>query len=338
MSLAWGSLVLLLLLLPGVLFFVGLYMPEKFTRESTERSAIGQLSGVLGVSVTVHTALALFFWLLATYCSTGAPIFIAANGLSIEHCTVPYVDVEQVIRVIVLEASEKDGAVASVAQMLGKYVGWILSYLFSSYAAGVALGYAFGRWLVPKIPGFAPHPWVLELGEGEDLTAAYVLTHVKQDERILAYHGFLKTFALKRDGTFAYVVLKDAERGYMILNKEAPEVQPLGSWRPIGATAGSISNRPRYHDGRRLMRRYLSIEGEDIANLVFERYEAAALDVTPDQVEATIQKVWQEMNKETVRGILWSSHEQQWDVPDNVWELYAEHQLQFDFPDEPTPR
>ena len=54
MSLAWSSLVILLLLLPGVLFFVGLYIPEQFTRETTERSPIGYVAGVMGISFVVH--------------------------------------------------------------------------------------------------------------------------------------------------------------------------------------------------------------------------------------------------------------------------------------------
>ena len=38
MSIAWSGIVLLVLLLPGFLFFVGLYFPEKVTRE---REALG---------------------------------------------------------------------------------------------------------------------------------------------------------------------------------------------------------------------------------------------------------------------------------------------------------
>lgn len=327
MSLAWGSLVLLLLLLPGVLFFVGLYMPENFTRESTERSAIGQLSAVLGVSAIVHTAFVVANWLLATYSSAGAPWYYAVSFPPVRCCKVPFVDIEQVTRVIVLEASDKDGSVATVATMLGEYFKWILSYLFFSFASGVALGYAFGRWCVPRIPGFAPHPWVLELGQGEDLTVAYVLTHVRHEEKILAYHGFLKTFALKRDGSFAYVVLKDAVRGYMLMSKDAPEVQPLNRWRVIGAAAELVSKRPAYQDGRRLARRYLHVEGEDVANVVFERYEAAELDVTQEQLEATILKVWSELKTESLMAILRHAGEQQSDVPDSIWQLHAQHQI-----------
>lgn len=54
MSIAWGSLVLLVVLLPGVLFFVGIYWPEQFTRESEPRSPLGQLAGALLVAFVVH--------------------------------------------------------------------------------------------------------------------------------------------------------------------------------------------------------------------------------------------------------------------------------------------
>ena len=69
MSIAWGSLVLLVVLLPGVLFFVGLHIPEKFTRDAVEQSALGQLAAVLCVSLFAHGAL---FWLSPTSATPSA--------------------------------------------------------------------------------------------------------------------------------------------------------------------------------------------------------------------------------------------------------------------------
>ena len=54
MSIAWGSIVILVLLLPGFLFSVGLFAPERFTRETAQRSPLGQLAGVLSISLLVH--------------------------------------------------------------------------------------------------------------------------------------------------------------------------------------------------------------------------------------------------------------------------------------------
>lgn len=70
MSIAWGSLVLLIVLLPGVLFFVGLHIPEKFTRDTVEQGALAQLTAVLCVSLFVHGTL---FWLSPRVCGSGVP-------------------------------------------------------------------------------------------------------------------------------------------------------------------------------------------------------------------------------------------------------------------------
>jgi hypothetical protein len=70
MSLAWGSLVLLILLLPGFLFFVGLVLPEQFARETAERSALGQLAAVLSGSFFIHASL---YLLLGAPCGGKIP-------------------------------------------------------------------------------------------------------------------------------------------------------------------------------------------------------------------------------------------------------------------------
>jgi hypothetical protein len=51
LSLAWGSLVLLIVLLPGILFFAGIYL---FTREAEPRSPLGQIAGALLVAFGIH--------------------------------------------------------------------------------------------------------------------------------------------------------------------------------------------------------------------------------------------------------------------------------------------
>ncbi len=127
--------------------------------------------------------------------------------------------------------------------------------------------------MVTRVPGFVPHRWVHDLRVGEQLTVAYVMTLLRQEERVLMYHGFLKNFVLKKDGCFAYLILTDATRGYMMLELEAPVTSLRTSSQTIGDTTSSISKSPKYAAGKHRALSYFMIEGEDIANVVFDRFD-----------------------------------------------------------------
>ena len=80
MSIAWGSLVLLVVLLPGVLFFVGIYWPEQFTRETEVRSPLGQLAGALLVAFLVH---GIAYGVLSSLCGSALTGLRVDGGASI---------------------------------------------------------------------------------------------------------------------------------------------------------------------------------------------------------------------------------------------------------------
>lgn len=54
MSLAWSTVALLVLLLPGFLFFVGLYLPERISRDIVPGGTLTQLGGVVLVAFFIH--------------------------------------------------------------------------------------------------------------------------------------------------------------------------------------------------------------------------------------------------------------------------------------------
>src|ERR1700737_1836673 len=108
MSLAWGSLVLLVVLLPGVLFFVGLYIPEKFTRDAIERSALGQLAGVLFIALLVHG-------------------FLYAIGPAYCGKVIPCVDIQLFLRALTLDKPESK-YLPELAIGIAENRGWILGY------------------------------------------------------------------------------------------------------------------------------------------------------------------------------------------------------------------
>lgn len=104
---------------------------------------------------------------------------------------------------------------------------------------------------------------------GKAHVLAHVMTHVREDNRVLMYRGYLEQFALQKDGSFAYLTLSDPSRYYMYLEEQQPITSRSESWRQIG-TAGTAMVKGR--KGKR-MRTILVIEGEDIQNVVFEWFE-----------------------------------------------------------------
>lgn len=262
MSLAWGSIVILILLLPGFLFFVGIYFPEQFTRETAPRSALGQLAGTLVVSLAVH---GLLYSLVTVTCGTWLPC----------------VDLGLLFRAVTLDGRQ-DQSLALLASQLRASHPWVLVYLGAAAATGTAAGWAAGALAVRgRLTFLAQHSWIYDLTTDlrKEVTVAYVMTRIRQEERVLLYRGFLKAFGLRGDGRFSYVVLTRAVRYYMHLEKEQPRTSPKNKWLEIGASPVESAG-PGFAPRKlgtvvlstRRDRSYLVVEGEDIANVIFDRF------------------------------------------------------------------
>lgn len=284
MSLAWGSLVLVVVLLPGVLFFFGLYIPEKFTRDVTERSALGQLAGVLLISVIVHGA---FYAAAPLFCGWRPSAALPA---------VPCVDIERFLAALTLDRAG-DQAVRRVAASISGDRYWILLYVVASAAAGVALGWLVGHRVVKGNFSFlTQHRWVYKLSLGDRLTTAWVLTNIREGNRVLMYRGFPRAFHLKRDGTFSYVVLEHVRRGYLVLGEKAPFASESGRWPPMGQSTRTQERTDPIAHRRRYVESLFAIEGEDIANVVFDRYSLAfSLDLSDAVLTAAMRSAMDAM-------------------------------------------
>jgi hypothetical protein len=290
MSLAWGSLVLLVTLLPGFLFFVGLYFPEEFTRETEQRSPLGQLAGVLLVSLLVH---AVMWWALRWTCGSRIP------------CISP----PAVLQAVTLESLRTNGAgttaLLDVAKNFETFATWIIGYALITCALGTGMGW-FSGWMV--VTGrwrfLSRHPWVYSLRLQGNLTIAYVMSNVQNDDRILMYQGFLKSFGLRSDGRFSYVILSDPVRYYMLLDDDAPHTTAKNKWLAIGdGRAGTHALGSKLEgDGARRVSTFLALEGDNIANVVFERFEIekSALRLSTQDFEAVLQAVASELRKSRV--------------------------------------
>jgi hypothetical protein len=161
MSLAWGSIVVLVMLLPGVLFFVGLHFPEKFTRDAVERSALGQLAGVLLVSLVVHASAILLWAGICSFLPSLQRIDIGAFLLAMSPDTGDF------------------RTRVELVQRLADRAGWILAYLLTTATLGVWLGWAVGARIVRGGLRFlTQHRWVYHLSIGDHLTTAWVMTNL----------------------------------------------------------------------------------------------------------------------------------------------------------------
>jgi hypothetical protein len=254
MSLAWGSLVLLILLLPGVLFFVGIYLPEKFTRQTDARSPLGQLAGVLLIAFLIH---GVAYGVLARDC----------------HRWLPCIRIDLLLDVLTADGRQASSGRA-INTMLVQFRWWILLYVLGTSGAGVLLGFCYGAMASNgKMRGLSRHPWVHDLSV-DGLTYAYVMTHIRHEERYLSYKGFLKAFGLQQDGRFSYVVLSDVTRMYLRLTVEASETSGRDGQRMIGNSSPGHVVLPHDPDRPRSRRHSLFvIEGEDVANVVFDVLE-----------------------------------------------------------------
>lgn len=253
MSIAWGSLVLLILLLPGLLFFVGALLPEKFTRDAEQRSPLGQLGGALLIAFFVHGV----YYLALSLAST----FVA---------WIPRVDVAGFL--IVLNASPgPNGGIAETEVMMRAHALAIFLYVLLTCAGGVGLGWAYG-WLVSQrgVTHLTKHPWLYDL-DTEGYTYAHVMSNVKEGERVLMYKGFLRWAGLRVDGRFSYLILRDVTRYYMRLEKDAPVTSDPATHKVIGETASQDSDPKLAKHTRVNAASIFFIEGEDIANAFFQR-------------------------------------------------------------------
>lgn len=292
MSLAWGGLVLLVLLLPGVLFFVGQSWPERFARATSEPNVLSQLAGILIVAVVVHGVL---YTLLSHACG---------------HWTwIPCIDLDVVLTSITVGADSQQ--VRTVSRALEAAPGSVLVYLTISCAAGLSLGLWTGTRIVAgkiRVPG--RHQWLnqLKVAGHRPFTVAYVMTRVRQDERILMYRGFLRDFGVASDGRFSYLILTDAVRYYMLLQERAAQTSPRKDWlkigdsdRPLDQSFAVRGDLPTQADRAS---NTLAIDGDEIANVVFDEYRLAGAAVTPDEVRKLIESIQADLRR-TVRPPLY---------------------------------
>jgi hypothetical protein len=295
-SIAWSTVAFLVLLLPGFLFFVGLYLPENFTRETAPRSAFGQLAATVLVAFLVHGLLYALSW-------------------SLSADWIPHVRLNYLLQLLQVEALT-DREFAEIVRNIEEFRWWVFLYVIGTCLLGLWAGYETGCLIVGgPLRRLAEHAWVYDLrveggtekapglilklaalaraaevglarrlpggvlhavrafgarlsGSGlRTVTVTYVLTDVGHDGRHIMYRGFLKAFGISKEGKPLYLVLSNVMRSYMLLKAEGPETGGAQNWRLIGSTTEPAPDLP----GPRLSS-YLTVSGEHITNVVFDRH------------------------------------------------------------------
>jgi len=268
LSLAWSTLVVVVLLLPGVLFFLGLFLPERFSRDIAARNPLAELGAAVFVSFAVHGCLF-------------AVLHAPANR------SLPRPDLA--IALAVLQPPRHPEHLESLAEDLTRRAPWVVGYVMATSGIGVLLGVLVGWGIASDELGLrrlARHSWVYDLVSSDpgNLAFAYVLTSIKHDDRILMYRGGLKAFGLAPDGRFTYLVLTECSRYLMELKAPAPTTTPPGSWHVIG-TGGETSG----VNVDPTLSNVFVIEAKDIANVVFHRILVSGVEEAEEELRREVE-------------------------------------------------
>jgi hypothetical protein len=250
MSLAWQGVALTLLIVPGIFVFLGLYAPEQFSRDVSGNTALTELALVLVAALGVHA-----FGVLLVGCACAAA------------SVVPCIDLNLLLGPLVTTGAAQQAAEVHLLRAVVDSIGWNAAYYVALCVLGLAAGAVVGKFITRDtlhVTRLLAHPWVYELTTG--VTYAYVLTRCAEGGRSLIYSGRLGPFRLLRDGSFAYLVLNECKRSYLVMDDEsARTTDPV----LIGANSrGADEARDMWErDGSLFI-----IYGDQIVNVVFEQF------------------------------------------------------------------
>ncbi len=270
MSIAWATVVLVVLLLPGFVFFWGFYAPNQVTRETVPASPLGQLAGVVIFGFFVHATAYLLI--------NNTHVCGSADGVL--GLVVPCVDFDQLASLLRIDGVTPQGKQSpSLNGMLDMNAGWILSYFASVAAVSFGVGFGAGRLVERGVLPLTRHRYLFMLEEGRKgerrrggtslpearLVRAHVLSRTSHDDLVLIYDGVLRDFYSKADGTISYVVLRGARCGSVKISGDGPG--RIGSTSQMdGAGMGDSTTA------------LLVLTSEDIANVYFEHLSGVTQD------------------------------------------------------------
>jgi len=231
-SLAWTTVLIVTLLLPGLAFFAGFWARERYSRELVRSSAVGEVGMAVFVAIVLH----LSAWQL-----------LALVGADPSQYFRPLAELEAAPKLLAEEQSLTKLWPPLVYTVCMSVAGFAIGQL-------VAWCIMFG-WLRP----LATHQWAYDLlkEKRRGVVTTYVFTNVLESRRAMMYAGHLEEFYLDANGSFSYVVLKNCTRYYMKLEDDSPRTSKRESLFRVS----NIGARRWEH---------LVIDGKYIANILFD--------------------------------------------------------------------
>jgi hypothetical protein len=234
MSIAWTTIIIIALLLPGVFTFIGYSTTERFSRDIIKTSAVGEIGVAVLIAIVVHLIALGNLTLL---------------GFNLADFIWPLIDHEA------LPAS-------AIATLLAQRLPPVAIYVVVTAIAGGLLGWLIATAVIRgALPRLGKHKWIYAVmnASREGIVTAYVVTTTAANNRVLMYRGVLKEFYLTLDGNLTYVVLASCSRFFMTFDKETPV---LGEHAPVFG--------PDQQERDSQFWDYLFIDGKNIANILVD--------------------------------------------------------------------
>lgn len=235
MSLAWAPLAIILLLLPGIFFFIGLASYERLSREIVRSGVISEVAMATVIAIAIHT---------------GVLTFISASGFRLSEYIAPLID----FQTLTPQRLSKEIASRALPSVI---------YLAVCTAIGFGLGVLVALGVVSGLfRRIVAHRWVYDLIDANrkgGIVTAYVMTTLVEDSQVLMYKGLVHDIFLGEGGKVSYIILRSCSRysmqfkeGYLLTTKQ---LELFGDKQ--GARPAHVWDR-------------LIIDGSNIANVLFD--------------------------------------------------------------------
>jgi len=235
MSLAWAPVAIILLLLPGIFFFIGLASYERLSREIIRTGVVSEVALATAIAICLHF---IFISLLSTV------------GFRLSWFILPLAEYGRI------------PPSAFVQQISGRLTPAIV-YLVVTTGTGFGLGWLTAVGVVSgPFRRFVHHQWaydIVDVDRRGGIVTAYVMTNIAEEARIIMYRGRVHDIFLGADGKISYIILKDCARYYMTFRGGR-----LVTSRQFGLFGSQQESRPESVWDR------LLIDGTNIANVLFD--------------------------------------------------------------------
>ncbi|MDB5599623.1 MAG: hypothetical protein JWN71_1667 [Xanthobacteraceae bacterium] len=236
MSVAWTTIAVIVLLLPGIFFFIGLATYERFSREIIRSGVVSEVALATMIAIVLHTIIII--------------LMSAFGGFRLSQFAAPFLDYT---KTPAIEIGNRAAAVAF------KIVAYVVVTAFVGFLAGmlVAKGVVAG-----PLRRLAMHKWIydiIDVGNKGGIVTAFIMTNIIENDRALMYKGRVQEIFLNTDGNVSYIIIKNCTRYYMMLGGDKPttstQLELFGAHQ-----AGRSAN----------VWDYLLIDGSKIANVLFD--------------------------------------------------------------------